>query len=236
MNKEPCEICEKNSNVSLNRKINKYLCVTHSKQIKLFGRILKPGKIFSLKDPRGYKCDVCGKDTGEIEYISKYKGYLCGKHKTQFYRHGEIKKKTWMDKNEIIICKEYAKIILYNKENKEKNRTIIDLEDVKKCKNIRWRVTSAGYVVSGSHKFLKLSRFAIGYEGDLCIDHINHNTLDNRKINLRVVTYSQNQMNNKPRYFKRYKGVYFNKKYKKWWSSIVVKGNHIYLGIFKKRI
>lgn len=44
-----------------------------------------------------------------------------------------------------------------------------------------------------------MSRVILGT--DQFIDHRNHNTLDNRKENLRVVTKSQNQMNS------NYKGV-----------------------------
>jgi hypothetical protein len=40
-----------------------------------------------------------------------------------------------------------------------------------------------------------LHRFIMGAESGMEVDHINHNTLDNRKENLRIVTHSQNLQN-----------------------------------------
>lgn len=65
------------------------------------------------------------------------------------------------------------------------------------------------------------------------IDHINHNGLDNRKENLRLVTPSQNQMNRNKRQFSEYKGVAFNKSRNNYCVFINKKGKEKYLGTFK---
>jgi hypothetical protein len=39
-----------------------------------------------------------------------------------------------------------------------------------------------------------MHRFILGYPNDQ-VDHVNHDTLDNRRCNLRVVTQSQNMAN-----------------------------------------
>lgn len=68
------------------------------------------------------------------------------------------------------------------------------------------------------------------------IDHINNNTFDNRKINLRICTNNENQRNRRKlsKASSKYKGVCFAKYTKKWQASIEIrmdgKRNNIYLG------
>jgi hypothetical protein len=63
-------------------------------------------------------------------------------------------------------------------------------------------------------------------------DHINGITLDNRKINLRICTNSQNQMNKKTQINNKngFKGVSYNKEKKKYEVNITLNGNKIFLG------
>ncbi|KKL69534.1 hypothetical protein LCGC14_2113970 [marine sediment metagenome] len=58
-------------------------------------------------------------------------------------------------------------------------------------------------------------------------DHINHNTLDNRISNLRVVTQNQNQWNRK-----NPKGYCWDESIKKYMARIRLNGKSIYLGHF----
>lgn len=59
-----------------------------------------------------------------------------------------------------------------------------------------------------------LHRFIMNVNDSRIIDHINRNTLDCRKSNLRICTYSQNQMNQEVRLDSKtgYRGVTWNKK------------------------
>lgn len=71
---------------------------------------------------------------------------------------------------------------------------IIDAEDYEKIKNICW-VESRGYIVGRdceNSKVIKLHNYILGTK---IADHINRNTLDNRKENLRECTQSQNSKN-----------------------------------------
>lgn len=70
------------------------------------------------------------------------------------------------------------------------------------------------------------------------IDHINLNKLDNRKVNLRVVTLQQNSFNRKSHTnsSSKYKGVSWLKRDKKWNSSICKDGKSYYLGRFINEI
>jgi len=68
-----------------------------------------------------------------------------------------------------------------------------------------------------------------------CIDHINGNGLDNRRENLRICTYSQNNMNHGPSIKRRsspYRGVVFNKKRNKYEAHIKIGGKMTYIGLF----
>ena len=68
-------------------------------------------------------------------------------------------------------------------------------------------------------------------------DHINGNGLDNRRVNLRPCTPSQNQHNR--RSFcgtSKYKGVSWHKRDKKWQAYIRLNGKLIHLGLFDSEI
>ena len=75
-------------------------------------------------------------------------------------------------------------------------------------------------------------------------DHINHNTLDNRKQNLRICTHRQNQYNRvkHKNTTSKYKGVYLAKQkykdkiYRYWMAYIFFNGKSINLGHFKTEI
>lgn len=67
---------------------------------------------------------------------------------------------------------------------------LLDKEDSKYANKIR--IGSHGYCI---YKEQLLHRIIMNCEGELDIDHINHNRLDNRKINLRKVTQSINEKN-----------------------------------------
>jgi hypothetical protein len=66
-------------------------------------------------------------------------------------------------------------------------------------------------------------------------DHINGDTLDNRRDNLRVATNSQNQMNKgvQPNTTSNLKGVHWISAKKRWRALITLEGKQTYLGLFK---
>ena len=70
------------------------------------------------------------------------------------------------------------------------------------------------------------------------VDHINGDTLDNRKSNLRICTRAQNQANRKrdrdsP---SRFKGVHLRKDNQKYVAGIIVNGRRKHLGQFQSDI
>lgn len=115
-----------------------------------------------------------------------------------------------------------------------------DPDDFENIKGYCWNVNKQGYVVArdrtGKHsKCLLLHRVVMRVsQKDLVVDHINHNTLDNRKSNLRVCTRSQNMMNTNPstRSATGVKGVTWDNDRQKWSASIGINNKNIYLGRF----
>lgn len=65
------------------------------------------------------------------------------------------------------------------------------------------------------------------------IDHINHNGLDNRISNLRIITHRQNLSNKRNDYASDYPGVHFDNKTSKWTSALRIEGRVINLGFYK---
>ena len=70
------------------------------------------------------------------------------------------------------------------------------------------------------------------------VDHINGNTLDNRKSNLRVCSRSQNNYNRGPKKNNKsgYKGVVFKSDHwreKPWVAMIKTPGKYLHIGSFK---
>jgi hypothetical protein len=87
----------------------------------------------------------------------------------------------------------------------------------------------------GKHRTIKMHRQITEAPADKFVDHINHNGLDNRRANLRIVTREQNGWNIQKRSSvcsSHYKGVSLNKKRGFWRAHIAYKGKQIYIGIF----
>lgn len=108
-----------------------------------------------------------------------------------------------------------------------------DLEDYNKIKDYCWYIDNKGYVIASDNKkgFVLLHRLI--KDGEY-IDHINHNTADNRKANIRNVTATQNQMNATMRIDNSsgVTGVSWHKKLCMWRSRINVNGKEIHLGYY----
>jgi hypothetical protein len=66
------------------------------------------------------------------------------------------------------------------------------------------------------------------------VDHANMDTLDNRRINLRICNRSQNAANTDKNKINLlgYKGISFDKRSNKYYSSISVNKKRIHLGTF----
>ena len=87
--------------------------------------------------------------------------------------------------------------------------------------------------INGKSKTIRMHRTIMNVNDDRIVDHINGDTLDNRKSNLRVVSVQQNNMNRHKSCAKSgIKGV-TQRKSGKWWSRIQKNGRAYYLGTFE---
>lgn len=114
------------------------------------------------------------------------------------------------------------------------NEFYVDLIDFDKIKDICWHKNAEGYFVSGSGQCLH--RIVMGEPKNKRVDHKGgeETRWDNRRYNLRISTYSQNNQNKKKQSNNKsgVTGVFWDKSKNKWTPRIRVDGKDIYLGIF----
>lgn len=94
--------------------------------------------------------------------------------------------------NEIIVNGDVAQLMLG-----DDTVVLIDTEDVDRIKQHYWNKDGDGRYVSSYTANTSLHRYVYGK--DIMLDHINGNTMDNRKSNLRPCNHQQNCMNRKQR-------------------------------------
>lgn len=118
---------------------------------------------------------------------------------------------------------------------------MVDNEDFDRVKDINWSLKNSGYygkTYASNTLYGGIHNFIMRTPKGMCTDHINGDTLDNRKSNLRVCTTQQNNMNQRIQCRKnktsKYKGVSLCKvTYKSWIAQVYINRKRIYLGRFK---
>lgn len=147
-------------------------------------------------------------------------GTICGEHR---YNQGEYMTR------EIILTKGQV--------------VVIDDSDYPLVSQYKWyamwvknRYYACGYYrpAKGVYKTRLLHRFLMDAKSGQQIDHVNGNTLDCRRCNLRFATDSENQRNRGKHRDNSsgYKGVDWMPQKQKWRARICVNRNEIHLGLF----
>lgn len=92
--------------------------------------------------------------------------------------------------------------------------------------------------VNGKRPAVRMHRLVTGATTGSIVDHINHDTLDNRKENLRVCSVLGNAQNARLRSDNKsgYKGVSWVKDYRRWATHISSKGGRSAWVIMKTRL
>jgi len=125
---------------------------------------------------------------------------------------------------------------------------LVDDEDHTKINQYKWRaqwdpdiqnfyaIRSTGS--NTNRKTILMHRQIAGTPPGQKTDHRNHNTLDNRKTNLRICSNAENQMNQRKQSgcSSKYKGVHWDKQQKEWRASIQNNRKKYYLGHFDNEV
>lgn len=118
-----------------------------------------------------------------------------------------------------------------------------DYENIWMISHRKWQLSGMGYPIrkyknemTGKIESMYLHKLIMGNPKGFQVDHIDHNTLNNQKSNLRICTTQENRRNQRKliKATSIFKGVHWNKKCKKWRASITVSSKPIHLGLFIK--
>lgn len=177
-------------------------------------------------------CEACGKIVDK--YGSK-KLKLCSKHSQQIRKYGKIKdhnQRTVWDNNEIRTYKDYAEIDTYDQFGNVLETYKLDLEDVKYLSNYKWRTSYKGknkspYLVTGHTIYFHI--LIMGFPNSE-VDHIDRDTHNNCKCNLRLATRQMQMYNTLKNNKTGIKGLYFNpnRPNKPWHSECAYNGKKFY--------
>lgn len=145
--------------------------------------------------------------------------------------------------NKVLFQDEKKVVILCESRKYGNKEVVIDSEDWERVRKYRWYIhlDSSGIVYVYANKkdedrikIIKLHRFIMNCPARKVVDHVDHNTCDNRKENMRICTKQQNNMNRRKGSANSsgFKGVVWHKQAQKWMAFIKVDRKHIYLGLF----
>ncbi|MCK9369482.1 AP2 domain-containing protein [Candidatus Dojkabacteria bacterium] len=123
---------------------------------------------------------------------------------------------------------------------------LVDDTDYEWINQWKWFYSADGYAVRAFQighgknrkvKIMRMHRLILDAPPKLEVDHIDHNRLNNIRINLRVSTRAENARNASlgSRNTSGFKGVCWDKERLAWATYIKTGGRHIYLGRFKSK-
>lgn len=183
-------------------------------------------------------CKVCGREVPRL-----IQG-MCYKHYSQWLKFGKVldtNPRTVGDDNEIRTYEDYGEIDTYDKYGNVIATFKFDLEDLKYLIGHKWRIRfnkkngeGKPYLVTGHTIFFH--RLIMG-NPNTEIDHINRDTCDNRKCNLRESFRTQQLGNTSLRIdnVQGLKGVYWVEKYQYYRAEINIYNKHFFSKGFKTK-
>lgn len=152
-----------------------------------------------------HNCSVCNVDSSvkKVYKCKKYNNqYLCEKHCLQLYNYGYFKDKNMrgiFECNEVRENENIIEVDCYNSLGDIVGTFITNKEYKNYVCSKKWRLTKKKeklYVITGNQKseIIYLHRYIMNFPFNE-VDHINGNSLDNRKENLREATRQEQFLN-----------------------------------------
>lgn len=178
----------------------------------------------------------------EVTVQNEKKGIHVGTFKTQEEaKEAYIKKKEEL--NKINLQKKVGTKIQRNEEGiavmitTKGEEILVDDENYFALKRYTWILNTKGYAQTNMIGMtVTMHRYLMDAPTDIMVDHINHNKLDNRMSNLRLVNDVINSHNvtKRSNTSSKYIGVY--KRGEKYAAEIKKEDEHYYLGVFKTEL
>ena len=179
------------------------------------------------------KCEWCDRiKMARFDYCKKHRRYM-------LENNLNFPIKTRHDPNEFIINGDICNIIINDKNNNFKKIAIVDRDDYEIVKNFRWcdsmHSDKLSYIMTrldkNSKMFLHWLIIGKPLKG-FVVDHINGDTLDNRRSNLRVCLFRENILNSRIRNPDSHGVSYRKGRKKKFFAHITVNNKTISLGYY----
>ena len=123
---------------------------------------------------------------------------------------------------------------LIDLDNSEK-QAVVDDEDFDRVNQYKWKASKKhGIWYASCSQGGQMGRFILSAPKGLVTDHINHDALDNRRVNLRLCTVWENRMNSRSDggSSSKYKGVYLYS-LGRWRARIMYEGIMMSLGVYE---
>lgn len=152
-----------------------------------------------------------------------------------------------LSENEIIVDGDTCTMYLYNRQGIKNRETIFNKQFLSTIKKFRWSAykhRNTYYVVTNldekqqieyKRTRLKFHQLILPCKKPFMVDHKNHDGLDNRLENLKIVTNRQNCENRTRKNKSGYLGIHWHSRDKVWSGTIQVKGKPIHTGNFKDK-
>lgn len=186
-------------------------------------------------------CDVCGKEIAiSNQFHINYNGQrmiVCGKHYAQYIKYHKFldsNPRSNAGMNDFETTKDGTYIFCYNRQNKPSGKFLIDTEDLDRVICKKWRCWKNSYF-TGNFNPISITSYLLNPPVGCVVDHINGDTSDNRKMNLRVTTQNKNVLNKAvpSNNHSGIMGVWWDANRKRWDAEIKLDGIKCYLGRYK---